>query len=129
MRGATGQIYHRCSVGGARALRGPPIAAEFRRLQNEAAIDDERLAEFRMPIRSHHERIDGRGYPDQLHAGELDLATRIVSVADSFNAMIGRRPYRAPMLPAQALEQLAANRDKQFDREIVAAMFEVVREL
>ena len=91
--------------------------------------DDERLAEFRMPIRSHHERIDGRGYPDQLHAGELDLATRIVSVADSFNAMIGRRPYRAPMLPAQALEQLAANRDKQFDREIVAAMFEVVREL
>jgi HD-GYP domain-containing protein (c-di-GMP phosphodiesterase class II) len=91
--------------------------------------EDRRLLPFRIAIRSHHERLDGRGYPDKLPAREIDLATRIVSVADSFNAMIGRRPYRAPMLPSQALEQLRANTSKQFDPEIVAAMVEVVKEV
>ncbi len=91
--------------------------------------EDRRLHRFTVAVRSHHERLDGRGYPDQLTANEIDLPTRIVTIADSFNAMIGRRPYRPPMLPAQALEQLAANKKKQFDPEIVSAMFEVVREL
>jgi HD-GYP domain-containing protein (c-di-GMP phosphodiesterase class II) len=84
------------------------------------------LAQFAPIVRSHHERLDGKGYPDGLGAEQIPLHTRIVTVADCFNAMIGRRPYRAPMAPASALEQLDANVGKQFDADIVAAFHEVV---
>ena len=80
-----------------------------------------------MPIvRSHHERLDGRGYPDGLRLSAIPLAARIVSVADSFNAMIGRRPYRLPLSPTQALDELDRNCGTQFDPEVVEAMVRVV---
>ena len=56
----------------------------------------------------------------------IPLVARIVSVADCFNAMIGRRPYRAAMPPDRALEQLKAHAGTQFDAEVVAAMHDVV---
>jgi HD-GYP domain-containing protein (c-di-GMP phosphodiesterase class II) len=90
-------------------------------------LDDPRLAIFAPAVRSHHERLDGNGYPDRLSAAGIDLATRIVTVADSFNAMIGRRPYRLPMSPAAALEQLATHAGTQFDPTVVAAMRDIVR--
>lgn len=80
-------------------------------------------------VRSHHERIDGRGYPDGLVGAQITLATRIVTVADAFNAMIGRRPYRLPLSPANALDRLHDNRGGQFDPIIVEAMTEVVTHL
>ena len=89
-------------------------------------LDDPNLAIFARPVRHHHERLDGKGYPDGLFAESLELHTRIVTVADCFNAMIGRRPYRPPMSPTRALEQLDANIGTQFDKDIVAAMHEVV---
>lgn len=84
------------------------------------------LRPFMSAARWHHERLDGKGYPDALPAKEIPLHVRIVSVADSFNAMIGRRPYRLPMAPSAALEQLVANRGTQFDPMIVEAMIDVV---
>lgn len=72
------------------------------------------LVPFAPAVRSHHERLDGKGYPDGLAAESLALTTRIVTVADSFNAMIGRRPYRLPISPSAALEQLAKNAGTQF---------------
>jgi putative two-component system response regulator len=51
---------------------------------------------------------------------------RVVAVADAFNAMIGRRPYRAPMPPSQALDQLVDGRGTQFDPDVVDAMIDVV---
>lgn len=90
-------------------------------------LGDPLLAGFAPAVRSHHERLDGRGYPDGLPASRIGLATRIVTVADSFNAMIGRRPYRLPMSPAAALEQLDQNGGTQFDPSVVAAMHEIVR--
>ena len=51
---------------------------------------------------------------------------RVVAVADCFNAMIGRRPYRLPLPPPRALEELVKNRGTQFDPEIVAAMIDLV---
>ena len=51
---------------------------------------------------------------------------RIVAVADSFNAMIGRRPYRPPLAPSVALERLVEGRGDQFDPDVVDAMIEVV---
>jgi len=80
------------------------------------------LRAFAPAVRSHHERLDGRGYPDQLPASAIPVMARVVAVADCFNAMIGRRPYRLPMAPSQALEELNAHRGTQFDPEIVDAM-------
>jgi len=77
-------------------------------------------------VRSHHERFDGTGYPDRLRWEKIPRVARIVAVADSFNAMIGRRPYRPPLAPSAALEQLVAGRGDQFDPEIVDAMIDVV---
>lgn len=77
-------------------------------------------------IRSHHERIDGKGYPDGVPGGSIPFMARLVAVADSFNAMIGRRPYRKPMPPSIALIELGRHRGTQFDPEIVDAMIRIV---
>ena len=84
------------------------------------------LRPFAPAVRSHHERLDGSGYPDRLPASAIPLMARIVAVADSFNAMIGRRPYRLPMPPVRALEELVRGRGTQFDPEVVEAMVDVV---
>lgn len=84
------------------------------------------LRQFASTVRSHHERLDGKGYPDNLAGSQISLATRIVAVADAFNAMIGRRPYRLPMSPLNALDQLREHRGTQFDPIVVEAMIEVV---
>jgi HD-GYP domain-containing protein (c-di-GMP phosphodiesterase class II) len=77
-------------------------------------------------VRNHHERMDGNGYPDGLAGRRIPSSARIVCVADAFNAMIGRRPYRAPLAPAVALERLVAGRGTQFDPIVVDAMIDVV---
>jgi putative nucleotidyltransferase with HDIG domain len=78
-------------------------------------------------VRSHHERLDGTGYPDGLVGSQITLATRIVTVADAFNAMIGRRPYRLPLSPMDAIDRLSEGRGKQFDPIVVEAMIDAVR--
>ncbi|HTD38782.1 MAG TPA: HD domain-containing phosphohydrolase [Candidatus Limnocylindrales bacterium] len=77
-------------------------------------------------VRSHHERFDGTGYPDRLRFEAIPWVARVVAVADSFNAMIGRRPYRPPLAPSVALERLVEGRGEQFDPDIVDAMIDVV---
>ena len=84
------------------------------------------LAAFAPPIHGHHERIDGHGYPDGIRATALPLTTRIVSVADSFNAMIGNRPYRRPLRPTDAVDELRRFRGRQFDPDVVEALLSVV---
>lgn len=59
--------------------------------------------------RNHHEKLDGSGYPNGLSGGELDLETRIVTVADIFDALTADRPYRAAMPAAKALAIMAAD--------------------
>ncbi len=77
-------------------------------------------------VRNHHERFDGRGYPDGLAGGAIPSFARIVAVADAFNAMIGRRPYRPPFAPSVALERLVESRGTQFDPIVVDAMVDVI---
>ncbi|HZO94233.1 MAG TPA: HD domain-containing phosphohydrolase [Candidatus Baltobacteraceae bacterium] len=86
------------------------------------------LHPFAPSVRSHHERFDGRGYPDGLPGARIPLTTRIVSVADSFNAMIDRRPYRPPRPPSEALLELHRGRGTQFDPDVVDAMIAVVEQ-
>jgi putative nucleotidyltransferase with HDIG domain len=84
------------------------------------------LRPFMPVVRGHHERLDGKGYPDGLRLSAIPFAARIVAVTDSFNAMIARRPYRVPLEPNAALNELQTYAGTQFDPEIVAAMIRVV---
>jgi putative nucleotidyltransferase with HDIG domain len=84
------------------------------------------LRQFCSIVRSHHERYDGLGYPDGLDSHRIPITVRIVSVADSFNAMIAPRPYRPAMSPAHALEELKRCKGSQFDPNVVDAMIDIV---
>ncbi|MCD6293112.1 MAG: response regulator [Deltaproteobacteria bacterium] len=70
-------------------------------------------------IRQHHERWDGRGYPDRLRGEEISLGGRIVAVADAFDAMTSSRPYRRALDFKVAVQELLDSRGSQFDPELV----------
>ena len=72
--------------------------------------------------RSHHERWDGRGYPVGLRGEEIPLPGRIVCVADAFEAMTGKRVYREPTSPEEALAEVRRCAGSQFDPKVVAAL-------
>jgi len=72
-------------------------------------------------IRHHHERFDGRGYPDGLSGRETSLFSRIVQLADAVDSMISDRPYREARGVDYAFAELVNNRGTQFDPEIVDA--------
>jgi len=97
----------------------------MRRHPVESARICEGVAAFRplLPgIRHHHERMDGRGYPDGLRGDEVPLEARIIAVADAFDAMTSRRAYRDALSEEEALRQLEAGAGTQFDPVVVAAM-------
>jgi putative nucleotidyltransferase with HDIG domain len=75
-----------------------------------------------MIIRNHHEKLDGSGYPDGLKGGELPLSLRIVCVADAFDAMSSRRPYRDVMDMHKVLGELARGAGTQFDSVVVEVL-------
>jgi len=72
-------------------------------------------------VRNHHERIDGRGYPDGLHDDELPLVARIIAVADTFDAMTTSRPYRAGLPRDQAAAEIVGAAGTQLCPRVVAA--------
>lgn len=70
-------------------------------------------------IRNHHERYDGKGYPDGLKGKEIPLLARIVAVADAFDAMTSERSYRKAFSLQEAIKELKENAGTQFDPQIV----------
>lgn len=78
-------------------------------------------------IEAHHERMDGNGYPNGLKGEEIPYEARILSVADSFEAMTSNRPYRPAMETERALEILLRDRGSHFDPAIVDVFVELVR--
>lgn len=72
-------------------------------------------------IKHHHERYDGKGYPDALAAGDIPLGSRIICVADSFDAITSCRPYRKPLTFDEATEEIVRCAGNQFDPEVVDA--------
>ncbi len=81
----------------------------------------------RLIILHHHERYDGKGYPDGLRGDEIPLGARILSVADSYEAMMSDRPYRKALPISEAIKELDINAGTQFDPVVVKAFLEVLR--
>jgi HD-GYP domain-containing protein (c-di-GMP phosphodiesterase class II) len=77
-------------------------------------------------VRHHHERVDGRGYPDGVCGDALALEARIIFVADAFEAMTSDRPYRRGMAVADAVDELRRCAGTQFDPRVVDALCDLL---
>jgi putative nucleotidyltransferase with HDIG domain len=110
---------------------GPMSLAERRQMELHAEIGErillnvEDYAEVAKYVRHHHERVDGMGYPDGLSGEDIPLISRIISVADAYDAMTSDRPYRDAMPSRVARLRLAQAVGSHFDTAVVAA-FEAI---
>ena len=80
-------------------------------------------------VRSHHERVDGSGFPDGLKGDVIPFEARLVSVADAFDAMTSVRPYRPSLSVKHAMSELEQGSGVQFDRDVVKAFQKAFAEL
>jgi putative nucleotidyltransferase with HDIG domain len=110
---------------------GPLTLEERRNMQEHSVIGERILREVAAYddvatiVRHHHERIDGEGYPDGIRGSAIPLLSRVIAVADAYNAMTSHRPYREAMAPRVARLRLAQAVENQFDTSVVAA-FEAI---
>jgi putative nucleotidyltransferase with HDIG domain len=110
---------------------GPLTLEERRQMEQHSEIGERILrnvddySEIADIVRSHHERIDGMGYPDGIHGEEIPLLSRIIGVADAYDAMTSDRPYREALPSRVARMRLAQAVGTQFDTSAVAA-FEAI---
>ncbi len=78
-------------------------------------------------VRYHHERVDGNGYPDGLKSDDIPVFSRILCVADSWDAMTGNRVYKEALTKEQAIKELKTNSGTQFDSEVVKIMIKLIQ--
>jgi ribonuclease P protein subunit RPR2 len=83
------------------------------------------LGEAKLVVRHHHERWDGKGYPDGLAGEMIPLAARVFAVADVLDALTTVRPYRPPSPLSEARTMIEESAGTQFDPEVVAAFMEI----
>jgi diguanylate cyclase (GGDEF)-like protein/putative nucleotidyltransferase with HDIG domain len=105
--------------------------SEYDLMKTHAALGADIVLAAEMPqraewIRHHHERIDGRGYPDGLAGAEIPLESRVIHVADAFEAMTSDRPYRKGPGEQFAIEELRRYAGTQFDKDVVDAFMRVL---
>lgn len=112
---------------------GPLTPAEYRVMQQHTLIGERIVQPLRMAaavspiVRHHHERWDGRGYPDGLAREAIPLGARIVAVADAFDAMTTTRPYNRVFSVAEAAERLRAGAGLYWDPTVVAIFLDWLR--
>jgi polar amino acid transport system substrate-binding protein len=94
----------------------------------ELVLEIEDLAEIARIIRHHHERWDGKGYPDGLSDDDIPLGSRILEIADAFEAMTSKRPYKRALTLKEAIEELKRCSGTQFDPKLVEIMVSVIEE-
>jgi putative nucleotidyltransferase with HDIG domain len=107
--------------------------AEFEHMKLHAPIGAAMLAHAGLReeaewVRHHHERLDGRGYPDGIAGDDIPLEARIIFVADSFEAMTSDRPYRGGMSVEEAVAELRRCKGGQFEPHIVETLARLVDE-
>jgi response regulator RpfG family c-di-GMP phosphodiesterase len=107
---------------------GPLSPAERRKMETHTVLGEAMLSgvvflkgEGLKIVRSHHERWDGRGYPDGLLRDEIPLGARIFAVADALDAMTSHRPYRRALRWSAARAEIVEQRKRQFDPDVVDA--------
>lgn len=110
---------------------GPLTEEEWRIMQEHTEWGDQLLTEnsdfetARQVARWHHEHWDGTGYPDGLAGEEIPLAPRIVAVADVYDALISKRPYKGPWPAHEAIQELRRMAGSHLDRRLVEAFCEL----
>jgi putative nucleotidyltransferase with HDIG domain len=110
---------------------GPLTLTERRLMEEHPAVGQRILAnvenysDIARIVRHHHERVDGNGYPDALAGDDIPLISRILAVADAYDAMTSDRPYREAMASRVARLRIAQAVGSQFDTTVVAA-FEAI---
>jgi putative two-component system response regulator len=112
---------------------GPLTAGEFELMKQHTVIGDNLCAPLqslrcvRPIVRSHHERLDGSGYPDGLRGDAIPHLAQIVGVVDVFDALTSSRPYRGPLHPEDAARHLRSEADKgRLSRPYVEALLDTV---
>lgn len=107
---------------------GPLTADEFSHITEHTVLGERILSPLARAnpvvlsiVRSHHERVDGAGFPDHLDGDHIPWAARIVAVADAFDAMTTDRSYRTSLSPGSAQSELSACTGTHFDAEVVGA--------
>ncbi len=115
---------------------GPLTKPERRRMQTHTVIGEQMLSNVAVLhgeglriVRSHHERWDGRGYPDAIGGPELPFGARVFAVADALDAMTSDRPYRRAIRWSAARDEIVTQAGKQFDPQVVDAFRACEREL
>jgi HD-GYP domain-containing protein (c-di-GMP phosphodiesterase class II) len=111
---------------------GPLTAEEFAEIRQHPAMGATILGQIEAigkdiaMVTHHHERYDGKGYPDGLAGEAIPLGARIIGVCDSYDAMTSHRPYRPTMTPAEALREVQRCSGTQFDPVVVKAFLRVM---
>lgn len=100
----------------AHSVYGEEIMNRFEILSHEARI-----------IRHHHERFDGKGYPDRISGSEIPRGARIIAVCDTYDAMVTNRPYRRALSTEEALKEIIRCKGGQFDPDIADLFVDMVR--
>ncbi len=114
--------------------KGRLTEAEYEIIQTHTRIGFELIKEHPLAILAqdtilhHHEHFDGKGYPDNLVENDTPLFSRIVSVADAFDAMTSARSYKAGLSIEESNNLLALEKDKQFDARLVNSFLEIETE-
>ena len=115
---------------------GPLSPEEFEHIKEHTLLGEKILAPFLSEstmalriVRSHHERMDGAGFPDALREGTIPREARIVSVVDAFDAMTTNRAYRASRSPSEAFDELRRCAGTHFDPEVVDAFTGAFRDV
>lgn len=123
-------------IGISEIILGKPdrlTAEEFCHIQQHPVFTDRILQPIHLANHiiqgaiQHHERLDGTGYPRGLRADDISLFGRIIAVADVFDALTSKRPYRDAMPVETALKILCEDVDKQFDRKVVLALIKALQ--
>lgn len=113
---------------------GPLTREEFLQIKRHPEIGDEVLKEFesfvgvRKIVRHHHERMDGKGYPDGLAGEDIPYGARIAAIADTFDAMTTDRPYRKAMSLEEARDEIVRSVGTQLDPQIAGVFVQMIDE-
>ncbi len=109
------------------------LDAEWEIIKRHPVIGEEILKpvlsdkEMLSVVKSHHERYDGKGYPDNLNGEEINIFAQIVSVADAYDAMTSARAYRVALSKEAALNELIKNSGSQFNPKITSVFAEILK--